>query len=240
MPETPSDNPAVSGYLRVVERPGARWWVPEWPSLPTLRDAVQECRGCELWQDATQGVMGAGRPNSTLMVVGEQPGDKEDRAGEPFVGPAGKLLDRALAEAGIDPDSVFRTNVVKHFRHEGTRGRQRIHRSPSRVHVAACGPWLVAELALVQPVGVVLLGATAGKAIHGPGFKVGEARGQLHPWPEEFAPEPEPEPEPESRRPSWVLATVHPSAVLRSRNRDEDLARLVEDLRTAAQALAQH
>ncbi len=208
--------------------------MPERPSLRTLRDGVQECRGCELWQDATQGVMGAGKLTSSLMVIGEQPGDKEDQEGEPFVGPAGKLLDKALAEAGIDPDDVFRTNVVKHFRHEGTRGKQRIHKSPSRVHVAACGPWLVAELALVQPVGVVLLGGTAGKALYGSGFKVGEARGQLNPWPEEFAPVPE------SHRPSWVLATTHPSAVLRSRDRDEDRERFVADLRIAAEALAEH
>ena len=114
-----------------VERPGARWWVPEHVTLGTLRDAVQECKGCELHADAIQGVMGAGATKAKLMVLGEQPGDKEDQAGEPFVGPAGQLLDRALAEVGIDPGSVFRTNVVKHFRFSGTRGKQRIHKSPS-------------------------------------------------------------------------------------------------------------
>lgn len=199
-----------------------------------LHSAVQDCRGCELWQGATQAVMGTGPRTASLMVLGEQPGDQEDRQGEPFVGPAGKLLDGALEEAGIDPASVYRTNVVKHFRHEGTRGKQRIHKSPSRVHVAACGPWLVAELALVRPSGLVVLGGTAGKALYGPGFRVGEARGQLRHWPEDFA-----EVRPR-HRPHWVLATTHPSAVLRSRNRDEDLARFVDDLRTAAGALAAH
>ena len=150
-----------------VERPGAQHWVPERPSLTSLREAAQECRGCELYQNATQAVMGDGPRKAPLMVIGEQPGDKEDLAGEPFVGPAGRLLDRALDEAGIDPAAVFRTNVVKHFRFSGTRGKQRIHKSPSRVHVAACGPWLVAELALVKPTGVVLLGGTAGQAVYG-------------------------------------------------------------------------
>ncbi len=216
------------------ERPGAEQWVPERPSLRSLREAVQECRGCELHRDATQAVMGAGRARADLVLLGEQPGDREDVEGEPFVGPAGKVLDRALADAGIPPDGVYRTNVVKHFRWSGTRGKQRIHKTPSRAHVAACGPWLVAELAVVRPTGVVILGGTAGKALYGSGFKVGEARGQLNPWPEEFAPLPE------SHRPSWVLATTHPSAVLRSRNRDEDRERFVADLRIAAEALEEH
>jgi DNA polymerase len=202
--------------------------------MHSLRDGVQECRGCELWQDATQGVMGAGRLASRLMVVGEQPGEREDEAGEPFVGPAGQVLDQALEEAGIEPEDVYRTNVVKHFRHEGTRGKQRIHRSPSRVHVAACGPWLVAELALVRPTGVVLLGGTAGKTIYGAGFRVGEARGRLRDWPEDFASVPV------RHRPRWVVATTHPSAVLRSRTRDSDHARFVDDLRVAATALGAH
>ncbi len=131
---------------------------------------MQKCQGCDLYRDATQGVMGDGPKDADLMLVGEQPGDKEDLAGEPFVDPAGKLLDKALAAAGIDPDSVFRTNVVKHFRFSGTRGKQRIHKSPSRWHVAACEPWLLAELELVEPTGVVLLGATAGAALYGASF----------------------------------------------------------------------
>src|SRR3954447_5318499 len=169
-----------------VERPGSARWVPARPTLQDLRSAVQECRGCELYADATQGVMGSGPDRAALMVVGEQPGDKEDQEGEPFVGPAGRLLDRALADAGLDPAAVYRTNVVKHFRFSGTRGKQRIHKSPSRVHVAACGPWLLAELALVRPSGVLLLGGTAGKALYGPSFRVGEVRGQLRDWPEDF------------------------------------------------------
>jgi uracil-DNA glycosylase family protein len=212
-----------------AERPGAEEWVPARLSLASLRREVQECRGCELHQDATQAVMGSGRTRAQLLVLGEQPGDQEDRAGKPFVGPAGKLLDRALADAGIEPDSVYRTNVVKHFRFE-RRGKQRIHKGPSRVHVAACGPWLVAELDLVRPAGVVVLGGTAGKAIYGSGFKVGEARGDLRSWPEEGSDD-------DHYRPEWVLTTTHPSAVLRSRNRDEDYQRLVNDLRVAANEL---
>lgn len=210
------------------ERPGAEQWVPVQASLEALRTAAQECRGCELYRDATQAVIGDGPTDAALMVVGEQPGDKEDQAGEPFVGPAGKLLDRALAEAGIDPESVFRTNVVKHFRFSGTRGKQRIHKKPDRVHVEACAPWLVAELALVEPRGVVVLGATAGQAIFGPKFRVGADRGKLVPWPTGALEVPAPE---------WVLATTHPSAVLRSRERDEALASLVTDLKIAAEAL---
>src|SRR5215210_105595 len=169
------------------ERPGADRWVPDRPTLEALRSAVDGCRGCELYADATQGVMGDGPADAELMLVGEQPGDQEDRAGEPFVGPAGRLLDEALAAAGIDPDSVFRTNVVKHFRFSGTRGKQRIHKGPSRVHVAACEPWLLAELDLVRPSGVVLLGATAGQAFYGPSFRVGQSRGQRLEWPDRLA-----------------------------------------------------
>lgn len=212
----------------MTERPGAARWVPPGATLDGLRAAAQDCRGCELYQEATQAVLGEGPPDAALMLLGEQPGDKEDLAGEPFVGPAGAMLDRALAEAGIAPESVFRTNVVKHFRFSGTRGKQRIHKSPSRVHVAACGPWLVAELALVRPRGVVVLGGTAGKALFGAAFRVGEARGRLVGWPETF---------PVESPPDWVLPTTHPSAVLRSRNRAADLDELVADLRLAADAL---
>jgi uracil-DNA glycosylase len=215
-----------------MERPGARWWVPERPTLDTLRAAVSECQGCELYVDATQGVMGDGPEDADLMVVGEQPGDHEDREGEPFVGPAGKLLDRALGDAGLDPTAVFRTNVVKHFRFSGTRGKQRIHKSPNRVHVAACGPWLVAELELVRPTGVVLLGGTAGKALYGPSFRVGEARGRRQDWPADIGGAAH-----SAYVPEWVLPTAHPSAVLRSRDRDEDYRLLVRDLRVAADAL---
>lgn len=215
------------------ERPGAGWWVPEQLNVHSLRAGVQDCRGCELYQDATQGVAGRGPVDAALMVVGEQPGDQEDKEGEPFVGPAGKLLDRALGEAGIDPESVFRTNVVKHFRFSGTRGKQRIHKSPSRVHVAACGPWLVAELQMVRPEGVVLLGATAGKALFGSGFRVGDTRGTLQGWPDAF-----PVDVPEEEQPAWVLPTTHPAAVLRSRSREEDHELFVRDLTVAREALS--
>ena len=215
------------------ERPGAEFWVPARPSLASLRSAARECRGCELYADATQVVMGDGPRSASLVLVGEQPGDKEDLAGEPFVGPAGRLLDEALTAAGIAPDSVFRTNAVKHFRFSGTRGKQRIHKGPSRVHVAACQPWLLAELDVVRPSGVVLLGATAGQAVYGSSFRVGASRGQQMEWP---APE-----LPLKAAPGWVVPTVHPSSILRSRQRTEDMDAFVEDLRVAAVLLeAQH
>lgn len=163
------------------------------------------------------------------MVVGEQPGDKEDLAGEPFVGPAGRLLDEALEQAGVDPGTVYRTNAVKHFRFGDTRGKQRIHKSPTRAHVAACRPWLLTEVGAVQPEGVVVLGGTAGQALFGSQFRVGAARGQRWDWPEDLRVE---------HVPSWVVPTVHPSSVLRSRQRAEDLDSFVTDLRTAADLLA--
>jgi DNA polymerase len=167
---------------------------------------------------------------SPVMVVGEQPGDVEDLRGEPFVGPAGKLLTRALEEAGIAESDVFKTNAVKHFRWDPGRAGKRIHKGPSRLHVAACWPWLVAELEMVRPSGVVLLGATAGAAVYGPGFRVGAQRGRRLDWPSlDRGP---------SRPPDWVLATVHPSSVLRSRNREDDFARLVGDLKVAAGMLS--
>jgi uracil-DNA glycosylase family protein len=221
----------VSGYRAGMpeERPGAGAWVPERLSLGSLREAAQGCRGCELYRDATQVVMGDGRADATLMLLGEQPGDREDREGEPFVGPAGRVLDEALADVGIRPQDVFKTNVVKHFRWSGIRGKQRIHQSPTRAHVAACAPWLEAELALVRPQGVVLLGGTAGKAVYGSGFRVGEARGRLQEWPESL---------PVERPPEWVLATTHPSAVLRADDRRSAYEELVADLQVVAQRAA--
>jgi DNA polymerase len=208
--------------------PGAQEWVPDRPSLKRLREAIPDCRGCELYRDATQAVMGDGPARAAVMVLGEQPGDKEDLAGEPFVGPAGKVLDRSLAEAGLPPQDVFRTNVVKHFRFSGPRGKQRIHKSPSRWHVTACGPWLVAELAVVKPTGVIVLGGTAGKALYGSSFRVGETRGRLIDWPEAFE---------VAHPPSWVLTTTHPSAVLRADDREQAYDELVSDLRVAVAAL---
>lgn len=204
--------------------------MPRRGGLPALRRAAQECRGCDLHEHATQAVVGVGPRDADLMLVGEQPGDQEDLAGEPFVGPAGKLLDRALDAAGLDPDLVFRTNAVKHFRWEGTRGKQRLHKGPSRLQVAACGPWLVAELRLVSPRGVVLLGSTVGQAVYGAGFRITRERGRVLDWPSAWGGLAEP--------PAWSLPTVHPSSVLRSRDRDTDFELLVSDLAVAADALA--
>jgi DNA polymerase len=211
----------------VIERPGAQRWLPDERALDRLRDALPACRGCELYGPATQAVMGEGSPEAELMLIGEQPGDREDREGHPFVGPAGGVLERALADAGVDPAQVYTTNVVKHFRFT-TRGKRRIHASPGREHVAACLPWLEAELEAVRPTGVVVLGGTAGKALYGSGFKVGDRRGVLSPWPHES-----------SAAPSWVLATTHPSAVLRARDaRQATYDLLVSDLRVAVEALS--
>jgi DNA polymerase len=204
--------------------------VPDDVDQESLAAGVQACRGCELYRDATQGVPGDGPPDAAVMLVGEQPGDQEDRQGLPFVGPAGHLLDRALADAGLDPSAIYRTNAVKHFRFDPGRAGKRIHKSPSRVHVVACGPWLAAELDLVRPRGVVLLGATAGGAVYGSSFRVGAARGHRLDWPDHAL---------ESAwAPSWAVATTHPSAVLRSRRRDEDYAALVADLEVAASLMS--
>jgi DNA polymerase len=196
--------------------------------LDALRDAVQKCRGCDLYAHATQAVFGDGPAQAELMLVGEQPGDREDQDGHPFVGPAGRLLDRALEEAGLDREQVYVTNAVKHFRWSGQRGKQRLHKSPARWQVAACGPWLLGELDAVQPSVVVLLGSSAAQAVMGSAFRVTAHRGEALAWPDD-GPQPD-------QRPEALFATVHPSAVLRSRNRDTDFADLVDDLRVAARA----
>jgi DNA polymerase len=216
-----------AGSLSRQEYPGAEPWVPEDHSIPALEAAAPSCRGCELYRDATQVVMGRGDLHSDLMLVGEQPGDQEDRQGKPFVGPAGRLLVGALQEAGIRPERAYVTNAVKHFRFQ-TKGKQRIHATPTRWNVTACGPWLLAEFDAVQPQVVVVLGATAGQAVFGPSFRVGVSRGRaLEPpggWRVPGAP-------------PTFFATVHPSSILRSRNRDEDHAALVADLRVVADRL---
>jgi uracil-DNA glycosylase family protein len=204
--------------------PGAQAWVPERADPDQLAAAAQACRGCDLWEPATQAVMGSGPVGASTMVVGEQPGDREDIEGEPFVGPAGRLLDDALTEAGVDPGSVYRTNVVKHFRFVD-QGHKRIHKSPARWQVAKCQPWLLAELDAVRPQTVVLLGATAAQAVYGPSFRVSTSRGLLPGWPDSMP----------GFHPEIVLATTHPASVLRSRRRDEDFAALVADLRLVAQ-----
>ena len=207
------------------EYPGAEPFVPDSGSLEASRLAVQACRGCDLYRDATQAVFGQGPDRTRLALVGEQPGDREDLAGEPFVGPAGRLLDGALEAAGLARGEVYLTNAVKHFRHDGTRGKQRIHKSPARWQVAACQPWLLTELDAVRPAVVVLLGGTAGQAVYGPSFRVGATRGRAVPWPQEQL---------ALAEPPVCVATAHPSSVLRSRSRDADLAALVADLRVAA------
>ncbi|GAA5149222.1 UdgX family uracil-DNA binding protein [Nocardioides marinquilinus] len=213
------------------ERPGAAAWVPDTTDPDALREAAQGCQGCELYRDATQTVMGQGDPSAPLLLLGEQPGDTEDREGKPFVGPAGRVLVSALGEAGIEAREVYRTNVVKHFRWKAGRGKQRIHQSPTQAHIRACSPWLVAELAGVEPRGIVLLGGSAGKAVHGTGFRVGEARGRFEDWPVDRFPTRGGTP--------WVLATLHPSAVLRAddADRDELYRGLVADLTAAAARL---
>jgi DNA polymerase len=202
---------------------GAEAYLPTRRSIASLAKAVHECRGCDLFENQTGAVFGAGRAHADLVLVGEQPGDVEEQRGKPFVGPAGRLLARALAEADIDRERVYLTNAVKHFRFSATMGKRRIHQSPQARHIVACRPWLESELSTIRPRGVVALGATAGQSLLGPSFRVGEARGSVLDSPsEDYA---------------WLVATVHPSSVLRSRQRDEDYAAFVADLSVAARAL---
>jgi uracil-DNA glycosylase len=198
-------------------------FLPQRPSLKALREAARECRGCHLWRPATQTVFGEGRKSSRLMFVGEQPGDREDLAGKPFVGPAGREFDRGLEAAGIERRDAYLTNVVKHFKFE-ERGKRRIHQTPKRFEVEACMPWLRAELDVVKPEALVVLGAVAAKALLGSSFKVTQHRGEL--LDSDLAP--------------IVSATIHPSSILRQR---DDAGRLRErdafarDLRVVAEAL---
>jgi DNA polymerase len=192
------------------------------PPLDELRRLAAGCRACDLWARATQTVFGEGAVGSRLMVVGEQPGNSEDLEGAPFVGPAGRLLDQALVEAGIDRETVYVTNVVKHFKWKRARtGKRRIHDRPNRGEVTACRPWLAAEVRRVGPALIVLLGATAAQALLGPAFRITRERGTVRT--SELGP---------------ALATIHPSAVLRDpESRDELYAGLVADLRVAARSL---
>lgn len=195
-----------------------------------MRAAVQRCHGCDLFHDATQAVMGDGSAHATYLLVGEQPGDKEDLAGEPFVGPAGRVLDDALERAEMDRRDVFLTNAVKHFRFR-ERGKRRIHQGPNRTQIVSCRPWLLAEIGLVQPEVVVLMGASAGQAVLGQSFRVGRSRGRRLDWPAEDLPV--------TAGPPALLATIHPSAVLRGRERRDELRDgLVADLRHAAECVA--
>ncbi|MFJ8209196.1 UdgX family uracil-DNA binding protein [Streptomyces sp. NPDC096033] len=210
-------------------------YVPHTGDLAELSRAAASCRGCPLHAAATQTVFGAGPRRARLVLVGEQPGDREDREGEPFVGPAGTLLRRALAAAGLDESSVYFTNAVKHFKFTVPEtGKRRIHKAPDLREMTACRPWLVAELAAIRPRLVVALGATAGRALLGGPFRVGDHRGLLEPLPADEGTEGGPA-LPEAR----VLVTVHPSAVLRARDRDAAYRGLVADLEVAARALAE-
>jgi uracil-DNA glycosylase family protein len=208
------------------ERPGAERWVPAEPDVDALREAVHACRGCELWAPATQAVFSDGPPTARLVLVGEQPGDVEDRTGEPFVGPAGRVLDDALAEAGIDRSETYLTNAVKHFRFE-ERGKRRIHKKPGTAHIEACHPWLEAELAVVRASVVVCLGATAARSVLGRDVTIGAERGRVLDGPAVRG---------DARA---VVVTAHPSAVLRLRGTDDwhdAFGALVADLRVAAEA----
>jgi len=205
---------------------------PQPQSIDELKSAAAGCEGCELHVNATQTVFGRGAPHAKIVFVGEQPGDVEDQKGLPFVGPAGRLLREAVDDAGIDPADVYITNAVKHFRFE-LRGSRRIHQSPGPAHITACRPWLVAEFSLLQPQLVVLLGATAGKALIGPSFRVTQQRGKLMPWPAS-AQHPQDFPVADIQ----ALATIHPSAVLRADDRDAAYRGLVDDLKIARAALS--
>jgi DNA polymerase len=179
--------------------PGAELFLPTRRTLPTLRSAVQTCHGCTLYRHATQAVFGEGSAASRVMLIGEVPGDREDLAGRPFVGPSGQLLDEALALGGIPRDEVYVTNAVKHFKYT-QRGKRRIHDKPNRYEIAACKPWLLTELEVVEPDIVVLMGATAAQALLGSAFRVTKERGHVL----------------ETELARWTFATVHPSSVLRA------------------------
>jgi uracil-DNA glycosylase family protein len=197
--------------------------VPPRPTLPKLRAVAAECTACDLWRTGTQTVFGEGKQKATVMFIGEQPGDREDLEGRPFVGPAGALLDKALEEAGIDRSQVYITNVVKHFKWE-PRGKRRIHKKPNAVEVTACRPWLEAEIRVVKPRAIICLGSTAAQAVIDRNFKVSLQRGS-------FVPSPLAE---------LVTATVHPSSILRAPTdeaRRLERARFVEDLTKIREAL---
>ncbi|HKN95595.1 MAG TPA: UdgX family uracil-DNA binding protein [Pseudonocardiaceae bacterium] len=206
-------------------------FLPTKGGLDALRAAAADCQGCDLYRDATQTVFGEGRASARVVMLGEQPGDREDLAGEPFVGPAGRLLDRVLAEAGIDRSTVYLTNAVKHFSfRRAERGVRRIHQRPKSGQIAACRPWLAQELSTVGPDLVVCLGATAAQAVAGSRFRLTDHRGELVPRPDSVA---------DDLPGDWsFLATVHPSAVLRAPDRNRAYQDLLADLRPVAEFLA--
>ena len=211
MPKKPLPGEPVSDLL------------PPNPTLNAVREVARGCKACDLYKRGTQTVFGEGPKRAEVMLVGEQPGDAEDLAGHPFVGPAGRLLDKALVEAGIDRSLVYVTNVVKHFKWE-PRGKRRIHAKPNAAEISACRPWLETEIALVKPRVLVCLGATASQALLGKAFKVSKQRGEF--VPSSLAP--------------LVTATVHPSSILRATDeasRREEMRRFVEDLKKVSAAL---
>jgi uracil-DNA glycosylase family protein len=197
--------------------------IPPRPSIVKLRAVAAECKACDLWKTGTQTVFGEGKQSSLIMFIGEQPGDKEDLAGRPFVGPAGTLLDKALDEAGIDRAKVYVTNVVKHFKWE-PRGKRRIHKKPNAVEITACRPWLQSEISVIKPRAIICLGSTAAQAVISPKFRVSVQRGQFV----------------QSELAEFVTATVHPSSILRAPSdeaRRMEHARFVDDLRKIRAAL---
>ena len=199
-------------------------FLPGRRTLPALREAARSCRGCLLWTRGTQTVFGEGPSRARVMMVGEQPGNDEDLAGKPFVGPAGRILDRALEAAGIARGDVYVTNVVKHFKWE-PKGKRRIHAKPNQMEITACMPWLEAELDVVKPAVLVCLGATAAQAVIGPKFRVTKQRGEWVP----------------TRWPARVIATVHPSSILRAPDdaaRHAEMERFIADLRHIPPVLA--
>jgi len=209
---------------------GAARYLPDDRTLSSLQDAAHSCRGCALYEEATQTVFGHGDSDARIMLVGEQPGDKEDHEGLPFVGPAGRLLRRALEDADIDSLLTYQTNVVKHFKFKRV-GKRRIHQKPGRTEVVACQPWLIAEIQAVRPRLIVCLGATAAQCLLGTTFRVTAHRGELLHLPEPRRVNLEPEPR--------VTATLHPSALLRDRSdrREANYTLFVEDLHNAAAGL---
>jgi uracil-DNA glycosylase len=206
------------------EQTSAADFLPDRLTLRTLREAAAHCRGCDLYRNATQTVFGEGARSAKVIFVGEVPGDQEDLQGKPFVGPAGTLLDQAIVDAGLSRDEVYITNAVKHFRWE-PRGKRRLHKKPSSRQIAACRPWLEAELAVIKPLVVVCLGATAAQSLIGKAFRISQQRGEfvVTSWSE------------------WTMATHHPSAVLRAPEKQDRVRKrgeLVDDLHLAAKKLA--
>ena len=216
--------PARKSPNKASDTSSAENLIPKQLTLPSLKEAAADCQACDLWKKGTQTVFGDGRSRSKVMFVGEQPGNEEDLTGKPFVGPAGRLFDSALEEAGIDRKQAYVTNVVKHFKWE-PRGKRRIHKKPNAQEISACRPWLEAEIALVKPTIIVALGATAAQALLGPKFRVTKQRGEFI----------------ESTLAPYVMATVHPSSILRApddETRHLEYRRFVDDLKKLARVIS--